>query len=87
MRRMQILAGLTATAAALLPVPSVARAQSAADHAASAHGKPIVNGHDVQPTPDVVRGRWRHHELMLKAQKAEIAGRRTSPAQEGPGHP
>jgi len=87
MRHTRFLAVLTATVAAFVPAASKGRAQSAADHAASAHGKPIVNGHDVQPTPDVVRERWRHHELMLKAQKAEAAGRRPPPAREGPGHP
>ncbi len=87
MRRMKVLAGLTATAAAVLPAASAGHAQSAADHAASAHGKPIVNGYDVQPTPDVVRERWRHHELLLKARKAEAAGRSAPSAPRAPGHP
>lgn len=87
MSHLRILAVVTTTAVALLPVASEERAQSAADHAASAHGKPIVNGHDVQPTPDVVRERWRHHGLMLKAQRAEAARKRPFPTQKGPGHP
>lgn len=77
------LIGLATMMAALLPPASAGRAQSAADHAALAHGKPIVGGHDVQPTPDVVRERWRHHELMLRAEAA--AKGKSSPSAPEPG--
>lgn len=56
------------------------RGQTAADHAASAHGKPIVQGHDVQPTPNVVSERRRHHMLMLKAEKREAAKKSNLPS-------
>ena len=49
-------------------------AQTAADHAAQAHGKPIVRGHPVQPTPDVVQERWRHHEEMLRSEDGQSTG-------------
>lgn len=52
-----------------LAAPVGAVAQSAADHAALAHGKPIINGHPVQPTPGVVDERLRHHEEMLRAEQ------------------
>lgn len=42
-------------------------AQSAADHAALAHGPPTVNGYPVQPPPGVVEERLRHHREMLQA--------------------
>ena len=48
-----------------LPFMSLGFAQTPDDHAARAHGKPIVKGHPVQPTPGVVKERWRHHEMML----------------------
>jgi hypothetical protein len=48
---------------------SAALAQSAADHAAQAHGSPIVQGHPVQPRPEVVEERWRHHEQSLGAKQ------------------
>ena len=69
------LAGVTryflvfAALAITLAAPSNVFGQSAADHAASAHGKPIVNSHPVQPTPDVVDERLRHHEEMLQAER------------------
>lgn len=87
MKHLWVLAGLTAIVFEVLPAISAGHAQSAADHAASAHGRPIINGHDVQPTPYVVRERWRHHELMLKAQKAEAAGRLTPITPRGGTHP
>ena len=87
MKHLMVLAGLAAMAPAVLPAMSAGHAQSAADHAALAHGRAIINGHDVQPTPDVVRERWRHHELMLKARKAEAAGRLTPITPRGPSHP
>ena len=43
--------------------------QSAAEHAAQAHGHPIVDGHPVQPTPAVVEERQRHHQQMLEAER------------------
>lgn len=58
-----------AVLAITLAAPSRVFAQSAADHAALAHGKPIVNSHPVQPTPDVVDERLRHHEEMLQAER------------------
>jgi hypothetical protein len=64
-RHILVFAALATTLAAA----SSAFAQSAADHAASAHGKPIVNGHPVQPTPGVVDERLRHHEEMLQAER------------------
>ena len=61
---------ITAAAiAAVLGSTSSGFAQSAADHAAQAHGRPIVNGHPVQPTPDVVMKRLRHHEQMLQSER------------------
>jgi hypothetical protein len=69
-------------AIAMMAVPlalaSTAVAQTAADHEALAHGKPIVNGHPVQPTPDVVQERWRHHEMMLQSEAAEAKGKSSS---------
>ena len=60
----------------LLPgVASGVRAQTTADHAALAHGHPIVGGKDIQPTPQVVQGRLRHHRLMLQAERDQAAGR------------
>jgi hypothetical protein len=44
-------------------------AQSAADHAAQAHGSPIIHGHPVQPRPEVVEERWQHHEQSLGAKQ------------------
>jgi hypothetical protein len=64
-RRFLVFAALAITLAA----PPRVFAQSAADHAALAHGKPIVNSHPVQPTPDVVDERLRHHEEMLQAKR------------------
>lgn len=49
-------------------------AQTASDHAARAHGKPIVNGHPVQPSPKVVQERWRHHEQMLQSESKPSGG-------------
>jgi len=66
--------------AAVLTDTAETRGQTAADHAASAHGKPIVQGNDVQPTPDVVKERWRHHMLMLEEQKREAASKPGPPA-------
>jgi hypothetical protein len=70
-----VLAGVTrqlvvpAAFAITLAAASGAFAQSAADHAASAHGKPIVDGDPVQPTPSVVEERLRHHKEMLQAER------------------
>jgi len=58
----------------LLGVASDVRAQTAADHAALAHGHPIVGGKDIQPTPQVVQKRLRHHRLMLQAERDQAAG-------------
>ena len=60
-----------------LPFMSHGFAQTPDDHAARAHGKPIVKGHPVQPTPGVVNERWRHHEMMLQSQP-EQSGRASS---------
>lgn len=65
--------GSAALMAALLSLAAAASAQTAADHGALAHGKPIVDGRRVQPTPDVVQERWRHHELMLRSKRREAA--------------
>jgi hypothetical protein len=48
---------------------STVLAQPAADHAAQAHGSPIVHGHPVQPRPEVVEERWQHHEQSLGAKQ------------------
>lgn len=55
-------------------------AQSAAEHAAQAHGQPIVKGHPVQPRPDVVKERLRHHKEMLEAEKKGSVRPRTDKA-------
>lgn len=65
-------------AVVLLIMPDVF-AQTAADHAALAHGKPIVNGHNVQPTPAVVQERQRHYEMMRQSERNEW-GRTSSPS-------
>ena len=44
-------------------------AQTAAEHAAEAHARPIVNGRRVQPTPADMERRLRHHEQMLQAER------------------
>jgi hypothetical protein len=69
-----VLIKATAIGVILGPLPATL-AQPAADHAAQAHGRPIVHGHPVQPTPDAVKERWKHHEQSLKAK------------QPGPTHP
>jgi len=70
---LNVLAGVTCrlivSAAVTLASASGAFAQSAADHAALAHGQPIINGHPVQPNPGVVEERLRHHEEMLQAEQ------------------
>jgi hypothetical protein len=71
---------LTILSAALLILATTAMAQTTADHEALAHGKPIVNGHPVQPTPDVVQERWRHHELMLKSEADDAKAKLPSPS-------
>jgi len=78
MRTVTRLRVLLAVLGALAAVSAVARsslAQTAADHVAQAHGKPITGGHDIQPTPSVKDERWRHHMMMLKAQEAARAGK------------
>ncbi len=44
---------LTMVLGLMLGVTANGSAQTAADHAAQAHGRPIVNGKDIQPTPRV----------------------------------
>jgi len=58
----------------LLGIASGASAQTVADHAALAHGHPIVGGKDIQPTPQVVQERLRHHRLMLQAERDQAGG-------------
>ena len=58
-----------AAIATLLDFSSNGLAQTAAEHAAQAHGRPIVNGRRVQPTPADVERRLRHHEQMLQAER------------------
>lgn len=60
-------------------------AQTAADHAAQAHGKPIVSGHPVQPTPDVVQERWRHHEEMLRSEQEQSTRTPSAAPTQSPG--
>jgi hypothetical protein len=62
----------------LLGCLPTALAQSAADHAAQAHGRPITQGHPVQPRPDVVEERWKHHEQSLKVKQAQPTNPRTN---------
>ena len=73
MTRLRLRLATLGALAASLPAAPPSPAQTAADHAAQAHGKPIVGGHEVQPTPTVVEERWRHHLLMLKAREAAKA--------------
>jgi len=58
----------------LLGVASGVSAQTAADHAALAHGDPIVGGKDIQPKPQVVQEVLWHHRLMLEAEHDQAAG-------------
>ena len=58
-----------AAIATLLDFSSNVLAQTAADHAAQAHGRPIVNGRRVQPTPADVERRLRHHAQMLQVER------------------
>ena len=80
MRNARSLMGLVVLTATLLSPASDGYAQSAADHAAQAHGKPIVNGRRTQPTPDVVQERLHHHELMLESEAAEAKAKPRSRA-------
>lgn len=84
MRSTKLLLVSIASATAILTSAAETRGQTAADHAALAHGKPIMQGHDVQPTPNVVSERWRHHLLMLDAKKHEAATKSGPPTPPPP---
>ena len=51
--------------------------QTETDHEAQAHGKPITQSHPVQPRPDVVEERLKHHEQLLQSKPSHYTG--TSP--------
>ena len=65
----------TAISLMLLGITPNGSAQTPAEHAALAHGHPIVGGKDIQPTPQVVQERLRHHQLMLQAERDQATGR------------
>lgn len=58
----------------LLGIEPGVNAQTPAEHGSLAHGHPIIKGKDIQPTPQVVEERLRHHRLMLQAERERTAG-------------
>lgn len=82
--RIRLFVLLAAMAMAALPLTSNGFAQTAADHAALAHGKPIANGHPLQPTPEVVQKRRRHHEMMLQSEREQSGTNTSMPQQVSP---
>ena len=55
---------------------SASAQQAGSDHEPQAHGKPIVQGHHVQPKPGVVEERLKHHEQLLQSQPDRYTGPR-----------
>jgi hypothetical protein len=71
----------------MLGAPTIGSAQTAAEHAAQAHGDPIEDGKNIQPTPQVVERRLRHYRQMLKAEEDEASGAAAEAPIVGPGTP
>ncbi len=86
-RRLATVLRLGVVLGALFGATTGARGQTAAEHAAQAHGSPIVDGRNIQPTPRVVQRRLGHHRQMLKAEQNEATGAAAKPPIVGPATP